>query len=111
MSTFTFCERKITNRSNAKYHRNSISGVANKSTGRLPSASWSITPDFALIDKITEKNIFQSTFQKVHTNFIHQLVGHVHSLVPLTMADHRLAWQMPRKCCNMFSYYCLTIRI
>ena len=30
---------------------------------------------------------------------IHQLVGHVYSLVPRAMADHRLAWQMPWRCC------------
>jgi len=30
------------------------------------------------------------------------LVGHVYSLVPVAMADHRLAWQMPRRSCNVF---------
>jgi len=32
------------------------------------------------------------------------LVGHAHvySLVPLAMADHRLARQMPRRYCNAF---------
>jgi len=39
------------------------------------------------------------------------LVGHVYSLVPHAMADHRLARQMPRRCCNMFSYYCVKIII
>jgi len=30
------------------------------------------------------------------------LVGHVYSLVPLAMADHWLARQMPRRCCNTY---------
>jgi len=37
------------------------------------------------------------------------LVGHVYSLVPLVMADHRRARQMPRRCCNMILYYCVAI--
>jgi len=39
------------------------------------------------------------------------LVGHVYSLVSLAMADHRLARQMPQRCCDMFSFYYLTIMI
>jgi len=31
---------------------------------------------------------------------------HIYSLVHLAMAYHRLARQMPRRSCNMFSYYC-----
>jgi len=41
------------------------------------------------------------------------LVGHVHvySLVPLMMADHRQAPQMPRRYCNTFFYYCVAFMI
>jgi len=39
------------------------------------------------------------------------LVGHVYSLVPLAMTGHRLARQIPRRCCNIFSYYCVAIMI
>jgi len=47
------------------------------------------------IDKLPKKNIFQSIFQKVaYIQIIHQLVGHVYSLVPLVMVDRRLARQM-----------------
>jgi len=35
------------------------------------------------------------------------LVGYVYTLAPFVMADRRLAWQMPQRCCNMFSYYCV----
>jgi len=42
---------------------------------------------------------------------IHQLVGHVYSLVPLVMTDRRLARQTPRRCCNTFFYYCVAIMI
>jgi len=42
---------------------------------------------------------------------IHQLVGHVYSLVSLVMADRRLAGQMPRRYCKMFFYYCVAIMI
>jgi len=35
----------------------------------------------------------------------------IYSLVPLAIADHRLAWQMPQRYCNMFLYYCVTITI
>ena len=60
----------------------------------------------SLIDIIPQKNTFQSIFDKVgYIRIIHQLVGHVYSLVPLAMADHRLARQIPRRCCNMFFYY------
>jgi len=37
------------------------------------------------IDKIPKKNIFQSIFQKV-LKIIHQLVGHVYSLMPIAVA-------------------------
>jgi len=43
----------------------------------------------------------------MYIKIIHQLVGHVYSLVPLVMADHRLARQMPQT----FFYYCVAIRI
>jgi len=55
-------------------------------------------------------NTLQSIIQKVHKNY-HQLVGDVNSLVPLATADHMLARQMPRRCCDMFSYSCVTITI
>jgi len=42
-------------------------------------------------------------FDKVgHIKIIHQLVGHVYSLVHLAMPDDRLARQMPRRSCNVF---------
>ena len=51
-------------------------------------------------------------FDKVgDIKIIHQLVGHVYSLAPLAVPDHRLARLMPRRCCYMFSYYCVTIMI
>jgi len=44
------------------------------------------------IDKIPKKNIFQSIFQKVnYIQIIRQLIGHVYSLVPNAVTDHRLA--------------------
>jgi len=70
-------------------------------TGRSPSVTWSIAPDSALNWQDIQKNIFQLIFQKVH-KIIHQLVGHIYSLVPLAMADHRLARQMWQRYCNMF---------
>jgi len=37
-----------------------------------------------------------------HINIIHPLVGHAYSLVPLAMAVHRLAGQMPPRYCMRF---------
>jgi len=39
------------------------------------------------------------------------LVGHIYSLVPFVMADHRIARQMPRRYWHTFFYYCVTIII
>jgi len=46
----------------------------------------------------------------IQIKIIHQLVGHVYSLVLFAMADPRLARQFPRRYCNTF-YYCVTIMI
>jgi len=38
------------------------------------------------------------------------LVGHEYSLVPVVMADHTLAWQMPRRdalFCSMYNTFCM----
>jgi len=59
---------------------------------------------FCIEHKIPKTNTFQSVFQKYKNN-IHQLVGHAYSLVPLVMADHRLARQMPGRCCNILIYF------
>ena len=58
------------------------------------------------MDKILTRTFFNQYSTK-YIKMIHQLVGHVYSLVSLVMADRRLAGQMPCRCCNMFFYYCV----
>jgi len=79
-----------------------------RSTGRSSSVNWLIAPDLHWIDNIPTKNTFQSIFQKVHKNY--PWIGWSRIfLVPLAIPDHRLArWML---CCDMFSYYCVTIKI
>ena len=40
------------------------------------------------------KRTLFNQYSRNYIKIIHQLIGHVHSLVPLVMADHRLAWQI-----------------
>ena len=80
------------------------------STGRSPSVTWSIAPDFALNWQKYLKSTLFNQYSTEYIKIIHQLVDQVYSLVPLAMANHRLARQMPRSWI-IFSYYCLTIMI
>ena len=69
------------------------------------------------IDKIPKKNIFQWIFQKVHKNY--PSVGwsriFLYSLVPIVVADHRLAtqiivWQSWFRCNRLFALFCPCIK-
>jgi len=67
-------------------------GLANRliaSNGWPPRVTWLIAPDFAL-SELTSclKRTFFDQYSRKYIKFIHQLVGHVYSLVPLVMADH-----------------------
>jgi len=57
------------------------------------------------------KITFFDQYSRKYIKIIHPLVGYVYSLVPLVMADHRLARQMPRGICNTFLGYCVAIKI
>jgi len=46
------------------------------------------------IDKIPKKRTFFNKYFRKYIKSIHQLVGLVYSLVPIAVADHRLAWQI-----------------
>ena len=48
-----------------------------RSTGRPPSASWSIAPGLPWIDKIPIKNTF-NVYSRKYIKIIHGLVGHVY---------------------------------
>ena len=88
--------------------------VTNKSiaASKLVDRAW-----FCIgLTRYLKRTLFNQYSGK-YIKIIHQLVGNVglrptvYSLVPLAMADHRLEKQMPRRCCNMFSYYCVTVMI
>jgi len=68
-----------------------------RSTGRSPIVSW-----FCIeLTRYLKRTLFNQ-YSRKYTKIIHRWVGHVYSLVPFAMADHRLARQMPQRSCNVF---------
>ena len=53
------------------------------------------------------KRTLYNQYSRKYKKIIHELISHVRSLVPLTMAGHRLARKMLRRYCYIFSYYCI----
>jgi len=92
----------------------SSAGVANKSIAidrsiaecQLVDRAWF----FIQLTRYIKRTRFNQ-YSRKYIKIIHQMAGHVYYLVTLAMAEHRLARPMPRKCCNIFTNYCLTIMI